>query len=130
MEKITGAELASELAHCCGTEGYTRFGINPRVLCTDGAKLMADLVGAYWLLDAIASYQTKKLDQECDGMQFWKLIPNGKGCTLICQKDSGEPELVRQEIEYTDFPFDGDKPFDLWVEGDHNRQIILLPGEH
>jgi hypothetical protein len=37
--------------------------------------------------------------------------------------DSDEPDLVRQEIEFTDFPMSS---VEVWVEGG----VTLLPSEH
>jgi hypothetical protein len=52
------AKLSEEnLRHITGSENWHRFGINRKVLCTDGAKHVADEGGAYWLLDAIAIAQ-------------------------------------------------------------------------
>lgn len=44
----------SMLSQFSGTEHYYR--LNRRCLITDGAKYLADEAGAYWLLDAAASY--------------------------------------------------------------------------
>lgn len=126
--KLTPQEIEAQLAHCYGSENWYRHGLVRGVLYTDGVKLMAELCGAYWLVDAIASYQIDpKIHRACEGMQFWTLKKNGPNAVLTCRRDSGEPALVRQEFALTDFPFD---EFKLYVEGEPGQQIILLPSEH
>jgi hypothetical protein len=39
------------LRNFTGSEHWYRFGLDPRILFTDGAKYVADQGGAYWLLD-------------------------------------------------------------------------------
>ena len=46
--------LEQELRNFIGSEHYYR--ISPSAVLTDGTKYLADTVGAYWLMDAIASY--------------------------------------------------------------------------
>ena len=51
--KLTEADLRN----FTGSEHWYRFGLDPRITCTDGAKYVADEGGAYWLLDEIALAQ-------------------------------------------------------------------------
>lgn len=122
----------SVLAQFTGTENYTRWSpLFPSVVMTDGAMYVAGnggSHGAYWLMDAIASYQPglKHLD-----MQFWKLrvCVEDRTALLTCVADTGLPPVVRQEIEYTDF----DLPeIDLWVApmGEGKHLVIMLPSEY
>ena len=46
--------LLDNLAQFTGTERYYR--INRKCVLTDGAKYLAETAGAYWLMDAAASY--------------------------------------------------------------------------
>ena len=105
---------------------------------TDGVKHIMDnggSHGAYWLIDAILSYQKKLLnhtDSRLHDMQFWKLTVNAdKSCVLTCEADSGEKPVVKQNIEYTDFDLPEIK---IWVEagsidGENTAMIVMLPSE-
>jgi hypothetical protein len=129
------ADKQSDLAQFYGTENYHRGTFfNPRLVLTDGTKFVADNGGghgAYWLMEAIGSYQHKLLkneDQRLSNYQFWKLTVKDNKAVLECRADSNEKPVVRQEIEHTDF----DLPeIELWVErADENLWVILLPSEH
>jgi hypothetical protein len=124
-----------QLDHFTGTEAYHRWSLLfPRMVLTDGAKFVADnggTNGAYWLVDAIASYQPrlcKHRDDRLREIQFWTLKVTDDSAVLTCRADSDVPPVVTQRIEYTDF----DLPeIDLWALpiGD-GRWVIMLPSEH
>ena len=77
-----------------------------RLVYTDGVKYLAEQAGAFWLIDAIASYQMYKQVWET-GFQLWELKKNeDESAVLTMREDSGKPERVRQNIKYTDFPLD------------------------
>ena len=92
----------SDLMQFTGTTRWYRHALMRDVIYTDGAKYVADAGEAYWLLDAIASWQ---LDRKVKAEEFqaWQLkVEDNKG-VLTC--DDGNGRIVaRQEIEYTDFP--------------------------
>lgn len=95
----------ADLAQFTGTEKYYRHWLKQFVY-TDGAKYLADSGGAYWLLDAIASYQPKLLkDPMLQRFQHWilKVDLNNQKAQLICERDSDDVVLT-QDIEFTDFP--------------------------
>jgi len=58
-----------------------------------------------------------------DGMKY--LADNGE----CCKRDSGEPNLVEQRIEYTDFPL---PEYEFYVihDGGSNPPVALLKGEY
>lgn len=119
MEKTLKAE---DLEGFTGTESYYK-GICG-ILFTDGIKYMAETGGAYWLIDAIASYQiTSRIKAE--PFQLWKLKKNteNNSAVLTMQPDSDQPEMVRQEIPFTDFPLDN---ITLYV----CDNVLLLPSEY
>lgn len=97
--------IANELRHFIGTEQYYK-SIVPTLVYTDGIQYMAEKCGAYWLIDLVASYQTKKFKASY-GFQLWKitLIEDNKA-VVTCKEDTGRPNIVEQHIEFTDFPFD------------------------
>ena len=96
----------------------------PRLLVTPGVKELADDHGAYWLIDAIASHQTAKLDQQCDGFQLWELtVQDDASATLTCRRDKNEPAAVEQAIPFTDYPR---KHLKLYV----CDNVLMLPEEY
>lgn len=131
-------ELIANLAHFCGTEGYTLVPMSRflpiAVAMTDGALFLAENAGAHWLMDAIASHQDNALqDEMLRDIQFWTLRrhKSGPGADLTCERDAGQV-AIKQEIPFTDFPLDEIK---LYVEpaGEYKGRplyVILLPGEH
>jgi hypothetical protein len=137
IEKQT-QEFQRNLGQFTGTEKWTRYpAVCPYiVLLTDGALFVAEHGGedgntAWWLIDAIASYQGEAVLKRHD-FQVWKLIihpPDESGpeqntvmaalqsksnqaaqkqfnqhrhASIICT-NGNEEELVRQEIGMTDF---------------------------
>jgi len=90
---------------------------------TDGIKFMAEEAGAYWLIDAIASYQPQfKTNEGLQEFQLWNLDVAEKTAVLTMREDSGEKPKVSQRISFTDFPFS----IKLYVE----NGVLLLPSEH
>lgn len=135
--EVTPATIESIYDHARGgSESYHRFSsLFRRTLLTDGAHTLAETAGAYWLMDAIASHQAgaaKKGFTHYD-TQFWQLTVHekpirGKKAVLELRHDSGEPAVIRQLIEYTDFPVGQWK---LWVGAvDETMKVIMLPTEY
>ena len=107
---------ANELEQFTGTENYYRHAFGGKY--TDGVAYLAEKAGAYWLLDAIFSYARK------EPFQVWALaqMPSGHW-TLEMREDSDTPILVRQDIEYSDFPL---AKVELWlIDG-----VLILPSEY
>jgi len=111
-----------------GTENRWRHWIGPHY--SDGVKYIAEECGAFWLIDAIASYQPRcRKDRMLREFQIWTLrrpVGNPSGAVLECFKDSGKPPAITQHIEYTDFPFDR-VPDDLKFYVENN--LLYLPSE-
>jgi hypothetical protein len=118
------AKLSEEnLRHITGSENWHRFGINRKVLCTDGAKLVADEGGAYWLLDAIAIAQLCEKAVAAEEFQVWKLQVNAdRTANLVCE-DGNRNIVYTQHIEFTDFPLAEIKFY-------FTDNVILLPSEY
>jgi hypothetical protein len=119
---MEATELRSALRQFTGTTQYYRHLSGLRY--TDGVKFLAEAAGAYWLIDLIASWQPKALEDEwLRQFQLWELFVDASGSgTVICSRDS-EDEAFRQPVAFTDFPLNYLR---LYVEGG----VILLPSEH
>ena len=115
-------ELKSNLRQFRGTENYFRHPLNGLIF-TDGIKYLADEAGAYWLIDAIASYQTSRLKEKYP-FQVWALkVTNNSSAVLTMREDLENLKDIRQEIEYTDFPLDYIKLYLI-------DNVLLLPSEY
>lgn len=92
---------------------------------TEGIRFLAEHADCYWLIDAIASYQRELMKiRALREFQCWDLKVNpDKSCVLTCREDTDIQPVVRQEIEYTDFPL---AEISVWVE----QGVLVLPSEH
>ena len=120
----TATEIQAALAHYYGTENYHRYSaLFHNHLLTDGAKALADMCQAYWLIDVICSHhaQTKG-----EGFQVWKLTKEDSKATVTCGDGNGN-ELAKQDIPYTDFPLD---EITLYCIEQGDNWIILLTSEY
>ena len=114
-------ELKAELEGFTGTERYHKLTLT-NLNATDGVAHMAKSAGAFWLIDAIGSYQGDKRIGHL-AIQFWTLEVKDKKAKLYCVEDSGMPKLIEQNIGYTDFP-DGEWMFYV------TDNVIMLPSEY
>jgi len=155
-------EFKRDLGYFTGTEQWTRYAcLCPHiVLLTDGTLYVAEHGGedgnsAYWLIDAIASYQGEAALKH-HAFQVWKLMvlppdpeippmsvaavlrskqPDAKDrnphrhAVLICT-NGDEKQLARQEIDLTDFLPIGEITIYASVEKhpdiSHDRQVMIL----
>jgi hypothetical protein len=129
---MTAAQLQDGLSNFYGSEQFHSGCIMSRKhLLTDGAKFLADNAGAYWLMDAIASYHSKCMkDEMLRDMQFWKLKTDvaNKTAVLTCDRDTGNT-AIKQVIEHTDFPLPEIKLY-CAPSGDGIHYTILLDSEY
>ena len=141
-------EFQRELAQFTGTEEYRRHNLGG--MYTDGVAYLASgsegvlydgwhkSGGAFWLLDAIFSWQREVKRKAVDrgAFQVWHLFirrdGEKRGALLVCHVDTctlDEADHVRcgatarQEIEFTDFPLDEIKLY--LCDG-----VLLLPSEY
>jgi hypothetical protein len=123
METIA---IREELKQFHGTTEYHKHlfpGRSP-ILLTDGCKYLRDVCKAYWLFDAILSYQCDKILKDIP-FQVWELKKLKVDLTwqLTCREDTGIKPLIRQTIEFSDFPLDYIR---IWVID----KVALLPSEY
>jgi len=91
---------------------------------TEGVKFLADKCGAYWLIDAIASWQPEALkDSGLAEFQLWDLhVKDDLTADLVCSRDCDDA-VFSQRIAFTDCPLAFVR---LYVEGG----VLMLPSEH
>lgn len=143
-KQILADEIASELLNFYGSESLHRHGMG-RLLLTDGAVVFAELAGAMWLLDIIASVQCLE-KVKAEPHQFWTLLRKGSEADVFCH-DGNLPEGKRdkvwanptdlpawgrhlhyhQHIDYTDIVFDR---FDLYAVEDAQGRVVMLKSEY
>jgi len=108
----------SELDQFIGTEQYWKHWTGVGVY-TDGVKYLAEKAGAFWLLDVIFSYQKRK-----EPFQLWILRVNeDKSAVVTMQEDCNTKVLIKQEFNFTTFPFKEIRLF--YIDG-----VLLLPSEY
>jgi hypothetical protein len=114
----TQKNLNDEFNQCTGTQAYYQgFG---NIKYTDGIKIMADKFNAHWLIDVVSSYQTYKA--KGIPFQIWTIKSTGEKAVVEMIEDTGKPVLIRQKVNFTDFPQGILKMY--CIDG-----ILLLPSE-
>jgi len=108
----------ADLNQFTGTERYYRHWLKG-IVYTDGVKFVAESVGAYWLVDLIASYQPLKVE-----FQVWTLRQEGDHWCVECTDGNYLP-VLKQDLPFTDFPEDL-MPFEMWYQ----NGVIFLPSEN
>jgi hypothetical protein len=103
---------------------WTSHLISRRHLLTDGTQYLANAAGAYWLMDAAASY----LDEigATDWFVLIKVQVYNSRAVMIYEDGDGN-DHARQEIAYTDFPLSGIELYACW-DGEH--WVIMLSSEY
>ena len=110
---------------CMGANEYIRHAFSG-IIFTDNVKAIADVAGAYWLIDAICSYRKK------EEFQVWELTVNPDNSAVLTMKeDSNTPVLVRQQIPFTDFPIENIKFYiELGsIDCVNPDYVLMLPNE-
>lgn len=100
---------------------------------TEGVSLAASALGAYWLVDLVASHQPRVRRRlrslGLRDFQVWTVERLGAGVVVHAWSDTpgaeGSFPLVRQNVAYSDFPAELLPFADLWVE----NGVLLLKTE-
>ena len=112
----------AQLTQFTGTERYYR--LNRKCLLTDGAKYLAEGAGAFWLMDAAASYLIEL------GTDDWfvQVVLKVTGSSAVLTLEDGNGGVhARQEIPYTDFPIPQYTLYACWNGSDW---VLMLPSEY
>ena len=112
----------TQLSQFTGTQRYYR--LNRKCLLTDGTKYLAEAVGAFWLMDAAASYLIEL--GNADWFVQIKLVVTGSSAVLTIEDGNGHVR-ARQEIPYTDFPI---PQYTLYACWNGEAWVIMLPSEY
>jgi len=129
----------SGLGHFTGSLKWTRHWMSPNVIYSEGMAYVAEEAGAHWLLDAIASHLThnhdliarRRADPGFDAMHFWYLTVNEDNTAVLeCKPDKSLPVVVKQCIEYTDFPLLGEFVVYAGTDGLGTPTKLFLPSEY
>lgn len=112
----------AQLAYFTGTEHYYR--VSPSTVITDGCKYLAENAGAFWLLDAVASYLPQFTGRE----EFItaKLKVTNASADLVLDNGNGRV-LDRQHIAFTDFPLAAITLYACWGG---EFWVLMLPSEY
>ncbi len=117
------------------SQSFYRHGFNRRVIYSEGVRFLAEADGAYWLIDAIASYIGSRKLERCTQedprlaeIQFWQLdvLPDGTA-TLSCRADADVASCISQAIGFTDFPL---AQVRIWAAPNGQGWTLYLPSEH
>ena len=96
-----------DLHQFTGSENWYRHALNRSVLFTDGAKHVADMAGAYWLLDEIALAQRYEAKVKAEEFQLWRLTVAEDATALLACEDGNGTVVWSKVIPFTDFPAPG-----------------------
>lgn len=131
---FTPAQFREELGRFTGSQVFYRHPLNRRVVYTEGVQFLAEAAGAYWLVDAIASYFGTDLmravieaDRRIANFQVWSLEVVESRAVLTMTADAGVPTAISQPIGFTDFPLER---VDIWAGFDGETWTLYLPSEH
>lgn len=111
----------SDLNYFTGTSQYYFHPMFKAYRYTDGVRHVAKEGGAYWLIEAILSWQLDKA-VKAEPFQFWTLKVTESSAVLTATNGNNE-EIARQEIEFTDFPLD---KISFYL----TNNVLLLPSEY
>jgi hypothetical protein len=113
-------------------EEYTKHWTG-RLIFTPGVRFLAEQAGAYWLIDAVASYQSRAYPKVlAEEFQAWKLWVNpNRSATLTMTDGNTDKPIVTQQIEFTDFADSGETEAQLYcVLSPGQPAVLMLPCEY
>ena len=119
---MNAEKILDTLPHFTGTEEYTSYkALTKQIYLTQGVDFIVDEAQCYWLVDAVLSHQIYSYMQKED-FQVWELKKFGEKWLLEANDGNGNI-LVRQFIEFSDFPLDYAKFYFI-------NNLLMLPTEY
>lgn len=121
-----------------GSDGRTRHPFNRRFIYTEGVKAVADLAGAYWLLDIVATELApiclRRWEEQEDHMALLTIkVKADSTCEMVLHDGNDDEVHWRRTLEFTDFP-EGDWVFYMAIDGvieqPKEEVVMLLPTEY
>jgi hypothetical protein len=95
------------LAQFTGSERFFRHPLARDVIYSEGARYVAETVGAYWLLDEIALAQRSEPKVQAEALQVWDLTKAQDGSAALTCGDGNGREVHAKRIPWTDLPAPG-----------------------
>lgn len=111
------------LAQFIGSEKFYRHSSVAEIIYSEGARYVAEVGGAYWLLDEIAFAQRFELEVRKEQFQVWDLYVASSGSATLTCTDGDRKTVYKKKINWTDFPPPG---IQLFVA----NSCIHLPSEY
>jgi len=115
----TTAELRARLSEFQHGERRFRHPLNPSFQYTEGIKAMVETARASWLLDTVAEeiapLCVEHWNQYGDAQHFLQVEVQDHSAKIKVLRDTGQPALWFDYIEFTDFP-EGSWSFELLID--------------
>lgn len=119
---IDSTQLENEPSQFTGTEHWYKHTLNRSVMYTDGVQYFANTVGAYWLLDIIAT-EPVILKTMREGLAVIELRVDKDSTAVLTCTDGDYNTKYTRIIEFTD------APVGVW-QFFFTNDVILLPSEY
>jgi hypothetical protein len=102
-----------------------------RAVYTQGVKHIAEVAGAYWLIDAILSHQVYPLAKR-EEFQVWRLVVDLEKHSAMLTMTNGHTDrpIIEQFIEWTDFPESECELYLVRTPGQKPELCLLQPCEY
>lgn len=115
-----------------GCNHYIRHPLSPSFIYTDGVKEAADVAGAYWLLDILATEAPGAMrgDQNANNgalVVFTIKVNDSNNAHLSMSSDDDSPDFWKKYIGYTSFP---EGEWKLYLQYDGSHVVCILPSEY
>jgi hypothetical protein len=118
--KSSASDIRHALAHCTGSEHWYRHPLVRSCLYTDGVQTFAEMAGAYWFLDIVA---TEVLPfQKRQEFILVTMTVTGSAARIVADDGNGKSFWSR-DIDFTDCP-EGEWKFYVI------NNTVLVPSEY
>lgn len=115
-------QIEARLQQFTGTETWWQHPLFKSFTYTDGVKFVADECKAYWLIDAILSWQTNVAVRK-EEFQVWILAKQPNGEWILSCEDGDNDSVCEQVIQFSDFPLN---KITIWLA----NGVLHLPSEY